>query len=80
MPYMNVPPTQKASSISDGYVRLSSVACETATSRNRYKPIYQPGQSRHVGGPNNAGDPETAQIAKGGGSFSTMGQGNSGSA
>lgn len=79
MPFMNTPPTERRGAISEGVIRLPWVARETADCRPRWRPIYQPGQSRYVGGPQNAGDPECAQVSRGGGSFVTMGQGNSGS-
>ena len=69
--FMNVPPTQSYGSVSDGYVREGHVAAVSAATRNRYKPIFMPGQSRHVGGPNNSGDSSTSQDAQGSGSFST---------
>ncbi len=69
--FMNVPPTSKYGGISDGVIRKSSIGRVTALLRNRYKPIFFPGQSRHVGGPNNSGDSSTTAEAQGGGSFST---------
>ena len=69
--FMNVPPTSNHGAISDGYIRTASVERVTALLRNRYRPIYQPGQSRYVGGPNNSGDSSTTAEAQGGGSFST---------
>ncbi len=76
--FFNVPPTQDYGSVSDGYVRLASVAPVSAALRQRFRPIYQPGQSRYVSGPQNAGDSETRQASQGGGSLATMGQGSSG--
>ncbi len=67
--FMNVPPTQSYGAISDGYVRLGHVEPITATLRQRWRPIYQPGQSRYVGGPNNRGDDQAK--FEGGGSFAT---------
>ena len=69
--FMNVPPTSSYGSISDGYIRLSSVAPVSSLLRNRYKPIFQPGQSRYVGGPQNSGDSKTSREAQGGGSLAT---------
>lgn len=70
MPFMNMPPTTREGSlVSDGFIREGSVAAESALLRNRYRPIYQPGQSRYVGGPQNKGDPEAK--FEGGGSFAT---------
>ena len=69
MPFMNVPPTTELGEVSDGVIREGFVARETADLRNRYRPIYQYGQSRYVGGPQNSGDPEAK--FEGGGSFAT---------
>lgn len=69
--FMNVPPTTDYGSISDGFIRLSSVAPVSSSLRNRYRALYQPGQSRYVGGPQNSGDSRASQEAQGGGSFST---------
>lgn len=69
--FYNVPPTQSYGSISDGYVRMSSVSPVSAALRQRFRPIYQPGQSRYVGGPQNSGDSKTAREAQGGGSMAT---------
>ncbi len=69
--FMNVPPTSRAGTISDGVIRLANVDRVTALLRNRYKPIYMPGQSRYVGGPNNSGDSTRTPDAQGGGSLST---------
>jgi len=67
--FMSVPPTSSYGAISDGYIRPSSVEPVTSALRNRYRPIYQPGQSRHVGGPQNSGDSQAKM--EGGGSFAT---------